>query len=144
MGYVTVADIKEYPLSRIPTDGGDVLHALKNSDQNFTSFGEAYFSEVKPGWVKAWKQHTQMSMNLYVPIGKVMFVFIDANKKTRIITLGEGNYSRVFVPPLFWFGFKGLSKDISLILNIANITHSDDEVLRQPKDFFSFDWENAK
>lgn len=144
MGYVTVADIKEYPLSRIPTDGGDVLHALKNNDQNFTSFGEAYFSEVMPGWVKAWKQHTQMSMNLYVPIGKVMFVFIDANKKTRIITLGEGNYSRVFVPPLFWFGFKGLSKDISLILNIANITHSDDEVLRQPKDFFSFDWENAK
>ena len=84
MDPVTVADIRQYPLSRIPTDGGDVLHALKKEDEDFESFGEAYFSQVKPGWIKAWKKHTQMSMNLFVPIGQVMFV---SSMQTKILKL---------------------------------------------------------
>ena len=82
------------------------------------------------------EKHTQMSMNLFVPIGQVMFVFIDANQNIKVINLGEENYFRLFIPPMLWFGFKGLSKKESLVLNIASITHSEHEVQRKPKEFF--------
>jgi hypothetical protein len=35
------------PLKRITTEGGDVMHALKNSDTGFNGFGEVYFSWVE-------------------------------------------------------------------------------------------------
>ena len=34
-------------LNIISTSGGDVLHAMKNIDNGFVDFGEAYFSEIE-------------------------------------------------------------------------------------------------
>ena len=65
------------PLKEIEVEGGNVLHALKKSDSSFKDFGEAYFSFVNFGHVKAWKKHSKMTLNLIVPIGEVKFVFID-------------------------------------------------------------------
>ena len=45
------------PLKVIDVPGGDVLHGMKSSDSGYLDFGEAYFSEVEPGAVKAWKRH---------------------------------------------------------------------------------------
>ena len=47
------ADILITPLRRIETTGGDVLHAMKHSDEGSAGFGEAYFSWVSGGAVKA-------------------------------------------------------------------------------------------
>ena len=33
-------------LSKIPTDGGDVLHGIKNNEETYFGFGEAYFSNI--------------------------------------------------------------------------------------------------
>ncbi|SVE62175.1 uncharacterized protein METZ01_LOCUS515029, partial [marine metagenome] len=62
------------PLRRIENAGGDVLHGMKQSDVGYTGFGEAYFSWVSASAVKAWKRHTQMTMNVVVPVGQVKFV----------------------------------------------------------------------
>ena len=53
-------------LKRIKVEGGDVLHCLKNNEKSFKNFGEAYFSFIDKGYVKAWKRHLRMRMNLVV------------------------------------------------------------------------------
>ena len=57
-----------------------------------------------------------MTLNLTVPIGKVLFVFMDGNNNFREEIIGEKFYNRVTVPPGLWFGFKNLSRSKSLIL----------------------------
>ena len=61
----------------IRTDGGEVLHGLKKKDDNFYGFGEAYFSTINYGDIKGWKRHSEMVLNIIVPIGKIKFVVYD-------------------------------------------------------------------
>ena len=127
------------PLKRIYLEEGDVLHALKSTENEFNGFMEAYFSTIKANSTKAWKMHLKMTMNLIVPVGNVQFNFYDNNKNilnTPII--GEDNYSRITVPPEIWFGFKGLSSKTSYILNISDLAHDQSEVERKPLSFLKF------
>ena len=129
-------------LKRIPTPGGDVLHALKATDPEFSGFGEAYFSMVEGNAVKAWKKHTAMKMNLVAPIGKIRFVFQDPKDITRFHeeVIGEENYYRLTVAPGIWFGFQGLASPFSLLLNIANMPHDPQEAERRSIEEIPFDW----
>ena len=129
MGIITLDKICITPLKRITTEGGDVLHAIKSSEHNFKSFGEAYFSFIEYNHIKAWKMHSKMTLNLVVPVGDIKFKFVqsDMNAINEII-IGNINYSRITVPPGIWFGFQGLSKSINLLLNIADIQHNPQEV----------------
>jgi len=137
---VSLDKIMITPLKRVAVSGGDVLHAMKNSDDGYVGFGEAYFSLVESGVVKAWKLHSQMTLNLVVPVGEVYFVFIDSNGYKREEKIGNGNYARLTVPPMIWFGFKGVSKGTSLLVNIADIEHSPDEVERKELSDIKYDW----
>jgi dTDP-4-dehydrorhamnose 3,5-epimerase len=134
MGAVTLAAIVLTPLSRIPTTGGDVLHAMKQGDAGYGGFGEAYFSWVSTGAVKAWKRHMRMTMNVVVPVGQVRFVFRSVNAagddEFRVEEIGVDRYARITVPPGIWFGFQGLGAPQSLVLNIASIAHDPNEVER--------------
>jgi dTDP-4-dehydrorhamnose 3,5-epimerase len=130
------------PLNRIPVAGGDVLHALKANDSGFRGFGEAYFSVIEAAAVKAWKMHLRMTLNLVVPLGEVRFVFLgEEGKAQREETIGAGNYARLSVPPGIWFGFKGLAAPFSLVLNVSDIPHDPDEVVRKPMDAFDYCWD---
>lgn len=131
MGAVNLDQILLTPLKRIPLKGGDVLHALKHSEVGFKTFGEAYFSTINQGAIKAWKLHSKMTLNLVVPLGEVRFVFVSEDRKTRREEIiGEKNYARITVPPGIWFGFQGLSSPFSLVLNVADILHDPMEVVR--------------
>lgn len=128
---MNLSDILLTPLPRIEVGGGDVLHAMKQSDAGYAGFGEAYFSWVSAGSVKAWKRHTQMTMNVVVPVGEVQFVFcLDGLDEFRVEKIGVNRYARITVPPGIWFGFQGLAAPQSLVVNIANIPHDPDEVER--------------
>jgi dTDP-4-dehydrorhamnose 3,5-epimerase len=132
--------IKINTLKVIKLQSGNVQHILKKSDAEFLDFGEAYFSWIRKGEVKAWKCHTKMTMNLVAPIGEISFVFTDNFTKFHTIKIGNNNYSRITVPPGIWFGFKGDPFVDGLILNIANIEHSSHEVLRKELNEVNFSW----
>lgn len=144
MGAMKPSDIFITPLRRIETSGGDVLHAMKQSDAGCVGFGEAYFSWVSNGAVKAWKRHVHMTMNVVVPVGQVRFVFREMNSQGRdefrIEDIGEDRYARITVPPGIWFGFQGLSISPSLVLNIASIPHDPNEVERLALSDINFAW----
>ena len=139
-----LADILVTSLRRIENAGGEVLHGMKQSDVGYTGFGEAYFSWVSFGAVKAWKRHTQMTMNVVVPVGQVRFVFCYVNadgiEEFRIEEIGVDRYARITVPPGIWFGFQGLHTPQSLLLNIANIPHDPNEVERLALTDINYDW----
>jgi dTDP-4-dehydrorhamnose 3,5-epimerase len=141
---MTLADILVTPLRRIETAGGDVLHAMKQSDPGYVGYGEAYFSWVSTGAIKAWKRHTQMTMNIVVPVGQVRFVFImfnnDGVDEFRVEDIGVKRYARITVPPGIWFGFQGLYSEQSLVLNIASIAHDPNEVERLALNDINYDW----
>jgi len=141
MCHIKLAEIIITPLKRIKVSGGDVLHGIKISDTSFVGFGEAYFSMVNPGAIKAWKLHRQMTLNLVVPIGEVKFVFHDLHSGNfREEHIGETRYSRLTVPPGIWFGFQGIASSQSLILNISDITHKPDEVETKNLKAFPYQW----
>ena len=144
MGSVTLKDVNITSLGKISTEGGDVFHAMKNTDAGFAGYGEAYFSWINYGAVKAWKRHLTMTMNLIVPLGNVRFVFYadnnDESDHYRVIEIGMDNYSRITVPQGIWFGFQGLAAPKSLILNISNISHDSDEVERRALDRIPYIW----
>jgi len=144
LGPVNLRDILVTPLSRIRTEGGDVLHAMKNTDNGFAKFGEAYFSEINFGEIKAWKRHVKMTLNLIVPSGSVKFVFLAMDYKKisahRIEEIGDERYVRITVPPGIWFGFQGLTKPRSLVLNVASEPHDPNEVERLSKEDINYSW----
>ena len=142
-----LADILVTPLRRIETAGGDVLNVMKQNDAGYAGYGEAYFSWVSGGAIKAWKRHTQMTMNLVVPVGQVRFVFRCVNTITgieefRVDEIGVDSYGRITVPPGIWFGFQGLHEPQSLVMNIANILHDSNEVERLTLTDINYDWNN--
>ena len=81
-----------------------------------------------------------MTLNLVVPVGKVLFCFLDARdqsetfSETLKIVLSQDPYFRLTIPPGIWFGFKGLDASLNLIANVANIPHDPVEVLRKEID----------
>ena len=132
------------PLDIIDTLDGNVMHIMKESDAGYVDFGEAYFSEINPRAVKAWKRHKEMTLNLVVPVGKVRFVLFDDRDKLRCqiqeVIISKDNYCRLTVPPRVWVGFQGLSTDKSVLLNIANIQHNPLEVDKKNIEEIEFNW----
>ena len=133
-------------LNIINADTGSVMHALKKTDPGFQEFGEVYFSTVKKDAVKAWKLHQHMTLNLIVPVGSVLFYFMDVRDKSNTlnetckIILSQDPYFRLTVPPGIWFGFKGISKQESIILNLTNIHFQKKEIKRCDKNKIKFNW----
>ena len=141
MGKKLLSKIKITPLKIVKLSTGNIMHALNKNELKNRTFGEAYFSKIKSGKIKAWKYHLKMILNLVVPHGKVKFVFYSQKDKNfKTVEIGEKKYLRLTVPPKIWFGFKGISKHESIILNVANIKHNPKEILRCNKNKIDFDW----
>lgn len=144
MGTMKLTDILVTPLRQIEAAGGDVFHVMKKSDTGYADFGEAYFSWVSAGAIKAWKRHTRMTMNIVVPVGQVQFVFLSVSangtEEFRAEEIGVNRYARITVPSGIWFGFKGLHAQQSLVLNIASIPHDPNEVERLALSAINYEW----
>lgn len=127
------------PLKIIPNEKGDILHALKATEQSYTGFGEAYFSTVKNACFKGWKRHTAMTLNLIVPIGAIKFYIVDDRGPLYVesVTLSKDHYCRLTIPPGVWLGFKGMGMEENILLNIASIPHDPNESENREPDFFA-------
>ena len=128
-------------LKNISAKKGNIMHGLKKNEKSFKKFGEVYFSYIKKNHIKGWKKHKKMTLNLVVPLGKVKFVFISENLLTyREEIIGENQYYRLTVPKNLWFSFKGISKNKSLVVNIASIPHDSSETINLPLKKINYKW----
>lgn len=136
-----IVGVSARPLRVIPTEGGPVLHVLRADSPEFTAFGEVYCSEVLPGAIKAWKRHKLMTQHFAVPVGRVLFVLFDdrpdspSRGNLAEYTLGRPDeYSLLTLPPLVWYGFKGLAETPSLVINCPDLMHQPEESERADLD----------
>lgn len=142
MGTMSLNEIILKKLNIIEVEGGNVIHLVKSSYENFHGFGEAYFSIINPKFIKGWKKHGRMFMNLSVIKGKVKFVFcLDDQKKFREEIIDSNDYANISVPPNVWFAFEGISSSPSIILNISNIEHDANEVERLDLSDIKYSWD---
>ncbi len=143
---VNIEGVLLTPLKMIDNPKGNIMHALKKSDQSFIGFGEAYFSEVNPGVVKGWKKHLKMTLNVIVPVGDIQFVLYDDRTGSNTygnfcnIILGINNYQRLTVPPGIWMAFKGFGNTFNMLLNIASIEHDPNESVSCDLEQIVYNW----
>ena len=139
---MTLEQVRLVSLPPIPSAGGEVLRALRCTDDEFVGFGEAYFSVVRRGAVKAWKQHQRMTLNLVVPYGRVRFVFYapDAGSEFLVHEIGEGNYGRPRYLQGSGSGFRASATHTAIVLNVADLVHDPDECLTKKRDAIPFEW----
>jgi dTDP-4-dehydrorhamnose 3,5-epimerase len=127
--------IKFYKKKVIFNPKGNIMKYMNQNDKHYVKFGEIYFTWIKKNYLKGWKFHTKMHMNLTVPVGKIRCIFYDkkSNKKS-IFNLSEKNFGTLYVPPKIWFAFQNLDKKKnSLLVNFSNIVHDKNETIN--KDF---------
>lgn len=123
-------------LKQIIDERGKVMHMLRSDSPLFKNFGEIYFSVINSGAVKAWKRHLRMTQHIAVPVGTIRLVIYDDRMNStscgnlEVIETGENNFSLVRIPPLVWYGFKGISSSPALIVNCTDFSHDPDEVER--------------
>lgn len=129
-------------LERFENSLGDVCRGLRISDATYSGFGEVYFSWIKPGKIKAWKKHHEMTANIIVPVGSVKIVCSETftGPFKEFILDAESKYSRITIPPDLWFGLKGLGEKASLLVNVANMVHDPSEVQGLDINQFDYEW----
>lgn len=134
------------PLNKIENQLGSILHGMKASEKGYNEFGEAYFSTVGHNIIKPWKKHLKMTLNLIVPVGKIRFVLYDdrissnTNGQFMDISLSLENYCRLTIPPQIWLAFRGEDITQNLLLNIADLEHDAEEVVRLELNKISYNW----
>jgi dTDP-4-dehydrorhamnose 3,5-epimerase len=127
-------------LKQIKNLKGDIYHGMKESDEGYDGFGEAYFSTVNQGDIKGWKKHTLMTLNLVVPVGAIEFVVYDEDDKSFFSQiLSQDNYKRLTVKPGAWMAFRGVGEQ-NMLLNIASIEHNPNEALNIDLDEIAYEW----
>ncbi|TVZ55491.1 dTDP-4-dehydrorhamnose 3,5-epimerase [Lutibacter sp. Hel_I_33_5] len=141
-----ISGVKLTPLDIISQPMGDVFHGIKKSDDGYNGFEEAYFSTIYFGVIKPWKKHIKMTLNIIVPIGEIRFVLYDdregsaTNGKFMDINLSINNYCRLTVPPNIWMAFEGISEKTNLLMNISNLEHDPNEVVREKINKYDYNW----
>ena len=148
-----IEGVKIRPLRRIADPRGDILHMMRSDWDEFAGFGEIYFSCVAPGAIKAWRKHTRMTLQLAVPVGRVLMAMIDdrpespTHRQIASLELGETEdaYRLVCVPPGVWCGYFGLGPGTAMMANCASIPHDPTEAEKaDPSDpNLAFPWPAA-
>lgn len=126
-------------LNIINDEKGGVFHHLNYLSPSYVGFQESYISKTYSNVIKAWKLHTKMTQNISVPFGKFKFVLIDMREESKTYKLinefildDNLNYNLLTIPPNIYYGFKCLSDNFGLIINVTNYKFESEEVQRIP------------
>ncbi len=145
-----IHDVKTKPLTLIPDERGYLLEILRADDQEFFSkFGQVYVSATYPGAVKAWHYHKDQVDNFVCVAGMVKLVLVDTRDGSPTkgaineFFLGTENRTMVQVPNLVYHGWKCVSTEMSMVVNIPNEPYryaDPDEFRLEPHGTLDYDW----
>ena len=144
--------VKIIKKQRISDKRGEILHMLRNDDENFSKFGEIYFSIVYPKIAKAWHLHEKMTLNYVAVYGEIKLVLYDDRRnsetkgKVQEIFLSENDHKLIIIPPHIWNGFCSVGKNKAILANCSDIPHDKKEIIRLPYNDlkFPYKWEKNK
>lgn len=137
------------PLKVIPDERGWLMEILRRDDPMFASFGQVYVSATYPGVVKAWHYHRRQTDHFACVAGMVKLVLVDTrdDSPTRGVIneffLGTYNPTLVRVPNLVYHGWKCISPEPSLVINVPDepyVYDEPDEYRLDPHGTLPYDW----
>ncbi len=149
-GREPIAGVKTKPLRQIPDERGWLLEILRADEPEiFQKFGQVYVSATYPGVVKAWHFHRHQTDNFTCVAGMVKLVLVDTREgsPTKGVVneffLGTLNPMLVQVPNLVYHGWKCISLEPSLVVNLTTEPYnreSPDEYRLDPHGTLPYDW----
>ena len=140
-------------LKLVSDERGWLMEILRSDWKYFEVFGQAYVTAAYPQVVKAWHMHKRQTDNIACVKGMIKLVLYDSRKNTKTkgeineFVIGEKNPILVKVPPKIWHGFKNISKETSIVMNIPNNLYNyrkpDEHRLPPDTEEISYDWRLA-
>jgi dTDP-4-dehydrorhamnose 3,5-epimerase len=149
-GRQTIDGVKLKQLRVVADERGWLTEILRADDAElFTKFGQVYVSATYPGVVKGWHYHRKQVDNFACIAGMIKLVLID----TRVGSPTEGIINEFFigvqnpvlvqVPNLVYHGWKCISVEPSLVLNVSSEPYQydePDEYRLDPHGSLAYDW----
>ena len=145
-----IQGVKVKVLRAVPDERGWLMEILRADDREmFSRFGQVYVSATYPGVVKAWHYHRVQTDNFVCVAGMIKLVLVDTREKspTRNLVneffLGVHNPLLVQVPNLVYHGWKCISPEPALVINVPDEPYNraePDELRLAPHGTLAYDW----
>ena len=124
--------VKIKQLKVIPDERGRLMEILREDDEIFMRFGQVYLTTGYPGVVKAWHYHKVQNDHFCVVKGMMKVVLYDARDgsptkgEVNEFFLGEHRPVVLRIPPLVYHGFKTISQEEALLINVSTQVYRHD------------------
>jgi dTDP-4-dehydrorhamnose 3,5-epimerase len=146
---VPIQGVKTRALRLVPDERGWLMEVLRADDELFAKFGQVYVSATYPGVVKAWHYH-KVQVDFFACVaGMVKLVLIDTREDSPTrgavneFFIGAQNPLLVVVPNLVYHGWKCISEEPSLVVNVPTEPYrykDPDEYRLEPHGTLPYDW----
>jgi dTDP-4-dehydrorhamnose 3,5-epimerase len=140
----TIDGVKIKPLRTIADERGWLMEILRADEADlFTKFGQVYVSATYPGVVKGWHYHRRQVDNFACVAGMVKLVGSPTEGAVNEFFLGVHNPMLVQVPTMVYHGWKCVSPEPSLVVNVPNEPYQrdePDEYRLEPHGSLPYDW----
>ena len=145
-----ITGVRVKPLRAVPDERGWLMEILRVDETDLLpKFGQVYVSATYSGVVKAWHYHKIQIDNFACVAGMVKLVLVDTredsptNGVVNEFFIGTLNPMLVQVPNLVYHGWKCISSETSLVVNVPSEPYdrqSPDEFRLEPHGTLSYDW----
>ncbi len=111
-------------LNFIPDERGRLMEILRRDEEIFAGFGQVYLTTTYPGVVKAWHFHKLQDDFITCVRGMLKLVLYDAREgsltkgEVNEFFIGDFNPLLVKVPRMVYHGWKCISQEEALVINV--------------------------
>jgi dTDP-4-dehydrorhamnose 3,5-epimerase len=142
--------VKTRKLRHIPDERGYLMEMLRSDWEEYDKFGQVYITAVYPGAVKGWHYHRIQTDHFICVHGMAKVVLYDGREgspthgEVNEFFMGQQNPMLLKIPPGVMHGFKGISQEMTLIVNVPtelyNYEQPDEYRLPAHTDQIPYDW----
>ena len=129
-----IEGVKTRKLRVIPDERGRLAEILRNDDAEFfIKFGQVYMTTAYPGVVKGWHYHKKQTDHFACIHGMMKVVLYDSREdspthgEVNQFFIGIHNPLLVRIPPGVMHGFKCISEQEAIVINIPTEVYVYDE-----------------
>ncbi len=146
-----IEGVKVRKLRLIPDERGFLMEMMRSDWEEYDKFGQAYITAVYPGVVKGWHYHKLQTDHFICVQGMAKVVLYDGRKdspthgEVNEFFMGTLNPIMLKIPKGVMHGFKGISEEMALIVNVPtelyNYQQPDEYRLPAHTDEIPYDWD---
>ena len=146
-----IEGVETKQLKVLPDERGRLCEILRSDWDIFREFGQVYFTTAYPGVTKAWHYHKIQTDYFFCLKGTTKLVLYDSRKDSPThgmineFIVGGHNPMLVVIPKMVYHGFKAISTEESIMINIPtepyNYDNPDEYRLDAHTEDIPYDWD---